>query len=495
MNRILAIPLIVALTAAGLFGQRLYRFYDPGDWVTYTNTRYVTSIARGFFTVYFGTNGGILRYDINAEKWLTPLTVSDGLPDNRIRRLAVDRMTDEIWVETARGGSYFNPTWAEWRDNEAFPSERVRESNVRPSDLPMLFPSDNFSFMPGGTLVDRNLMEYPITQTLRDDNEVVWMGLWGLGAAKADLRRDDLKILRFGPYDADIAFLDRDGDDFWFLGGNVGLPGTITRFDRSVDRWEYFEPVREAGIVSDRFSAITHDDKSIWIGTDMGLVRLDKRSKSFRSYTQFDGIYGEQVNALLAIKNNLIIGTEQGVSVFDLAHDSIYAANSPNMRGRPVYAFAFRDRIIYAGTPYGVFTLELGSSQWRRLAPASPNLRGATYAMQIVDSLLYTAGEDGVVVINLNDNTDILYDRNTKFRNAELRTLLVHQGVIWVGGSGGLFRLSNRTGNWYRYTTNDGLVSQRISTLAGDGDHVWIGTDQGVTRFYWKVFNRSDWLE
>ncbi|MCX6831054.1 MAG: hypothetical protein NT028_02845, partial [candidate division Zixibacteria bacterium] len=109
MNRLLAIPLILMLTAASLFGQRLYRFYDPGDWVTYTNTRYVTSIAKGFFTVYFGTNGGILRYDINAEKWLAPLTVSDGLPDNRIRRLAVDRMTDEIWAETVRGGSYFNP--------------------------------------------------------------------------------------------------------------------------------------------------------------------------------------------------------------------------------------------------------------------------------------------------------------------------------------------------------------------------------------------------
>jgi ligand-binding sensor domain-containing protein len=115
--------------------------------------------------------------------------------------------------------------------------------------------------------------------------------------------------------------------------------------------------------------------------------------------------------------------------------------------------------------------------------------------MQIVDSLLYTAGDDGVVVVNLNDNSDQLYDRNTKFHNAELKILLVHQGVIWVGGSSGLFRLNKRTGNWYRYTTNDGLVSQRISGLAGDGDYVWIGTDQGVTRFFWKVFNRSDWLE
>jgi len=495
MTKLKAILLVLALFATGLFGQRLYRFYDPGDWVTYTDTRYVTSIAKGFFTVYFGTSGGILRYDVNTEKWLLPLTVSDGLPDNRIRRLAVDRMTDEIWVETPRGYSYFNPTWNEWRDTPTFPTERVQQSNIQPSDLPMLFPSDDLSYLPGGRLMDRNLVEYPVTQMLRDDNEVVWMGFWGLGPARADLRRDDLKVMRFGPYDDDVAFLDRDGENFWFLGGSDGMPGTITHFDRSADRWEYFEPMRGAGIVSDRFSAIAHDDKNVWIGTDMGLVRLDKRSGSFRSYTQFEGIYGEQVNALLPIKNNLLIGTDRGVSVFDLVRDSIYSANSPNMRGRPVYAFAIRDRVIYAGTPYGVFTLELGGSQWRRMALATPDLSGAIYGLQIVDSLLYAVGDDGVVVVNLVDNSDVLYDRNVKFHGVDLRTLLVHQGVVWVGGSNGLFRLNQRTGNWYRYTTSDGLASQRVSALAGDGDYVWIGTDQGVTRFFWKVFNRSDWLE
>src|SRR5512136_716223 len=110
MNRLIAIPLILFLTTTNLFGQRLYRFYNPGDWVSYTETRYVTSIARGFNTVYFGTNGGILRYDIRFDKWLDPLTISDGMPDNRVRRLAVDRMTDELWADTPLGVGYFNPT-------------------------------------------------------------------------------------------------------------------------------------------------------------------------------------------------------------------------------------------------------------------------------------------------------------------------------------------------------------------------------------------------
>lgn len=494
MSKYFAILLALILTCDSS-SQRLYRFYDPGDWVTYTNCRYVNNIARGFNAVYFGTRGGILRYDIFADKWLDPITVSDGLPSNIIRQLAVDRITDEIWVETSRGGSYFNPTWQEWRDNLSFPQDKVQPAGIRVSDLPSLFPSEGYTYMLGGTLMDHNLMEYPITRLFRDDADVVWMGIWGVGAAKGDLRRLDLKIMSFGPYDDDIAFLDRDGEDFWFLGGSNGMPGTITHYDRSLDRWEYFEPKREDGIVSDFFSALAHDERNVWIGTDQGLVRMDKRTSRFQSYTQFEGIYGEQVIALLPIKNNLLIGTDRGVSVFDLARDSIYSANSPDMRGRPIYAFAIRDRSIYAGTENGVITLDWGASQWRRLSPSTSFLTGAVYDLQVVDSILFTAGDDGVAVINLNDGSERIYDCNTRFRNAELTALLVHNGILWVGGSSGLFRLNPRTGNWYRYTTSDGLASQRVTGLVGDGEYIWIGTDQGATRFRWKAFSRSDWME
>jgi hypothetical protein len=495
MIRRLTFLLVALLSSSSLLGQRTYNFYSAGDWVSFTNTRYITCIARGFNTIYFGTGGGLLRYDFQSERWLDPVTISDGLPDDRIRRIAVDRMTDEVWVDTPRGGSYFNPTWNEWRDNIQFPADKLQQPGIDVRDLPLLFPSDGYQYLPGGVLVDRDLVQYPITQLLRDDNEVIWMGLWGLGAARGDLRRDDLEVMTFGPYDADVAYLDKDGENLWFLGGSNGLPGTITHYDRSRETWVYLEPRRESGVISDRFSAIAHDDRNIWLGTDLGLVRIEKSGGRFRTYSHFQGIYGTQVTALLPIKGNLLIGTEQGVSVYDLVRDSIYAANSSNIRGQPIHSFAIRDRTIYAGTDYGIYSLEWGTNKWTKLTFPGADIAGAVYDMQVADSMLYTAGDDGVGVINLNDGSEALYDRNVKFGNSILSTLLVHQGVIWVGGSGGLFRLNKRTGNWYRYTTSDGLISQNVSSLVGDGDYIWIGTDRGVSRFLWKVYNRSDWLE
>ncbi len=495
MRRLLLFFAIMLLAGSSAFAQRIYNWYSPGDWVTYTDTRYVTSIARGFNTVYFGTSGGILRYDMQAEKWLDPITVSDGLPDNRIRRLAVDRLTDEIWVDTPHGGSYYSPTSQDWSDNLDFPMDKVQSSGVSLGDLPNLFPSNNYQYLPGGTLVDRNMIQYPITQMLRDEDDVVWMGLWGLGPAEADLRRDDLKIMCFGPYDADIAYLDKDGENFWLLGGSDGLPGSITHYDRSSDQWEYIEPQNESGVISDRFTALAHDDKNVWMGTDMGLVRMDKRTGSFKSYSHFEGIYGTQVNSLLPIKNNLLIGTDMGVSVYDLVRDSIYPAVTNAIQGRAVYCFAIRGRTIYAGTQFGLYSLDWGTSQWQQLSVTSGDLRGGVYDMQVVDSLLYTAGDDGLVILNLADSSEVVYDRNTKFGNSILTKLLVHQGVLWVGTSSGLYRFNKRIGTWYRYTQSDGLISQRITSLVGDGDFVWIGTDKGVSRFRWKSYNRSDWLQ
>ncbi|MGB2989182.1 MAG: hypothetical protein WBC98_04420, partial [Candidatus Zixiibacteriota bacterium] len=45
------------------------RKYLEGDWVSYSVFRYVTSIAYDFDQVYFGTTGGVTRYDRFNHHW------------------------------------------------------------------------------------------------------------------------------------------------------------------------------------------------------------------------------------------------------------------------------------------------------------------------------------------------------------------------------------------------------------------------------------------
>lgn len=490
---IIAAAVMVLIFNTGSDAQQIYNFYSPGDWVSFTNTRYVTSIATGFNTVYFGTTGGILRYDRSQDRWLDPLTISDGMPDNRVRQVVADELTDEIWVQTASQAAYYNPTFADWSYISDFPEERIEPPGISLRDLPQLLTPPGYSYFPQGFVTDRNMYEYEITELLRDDRNRIWAGLWGLGPAEIDLTINDLRLMPQGLWENSVAGLDVDGDEIWFLSAGETSIGTITYYNQATDVWSYYDPRRSGGIVSDLYFTITHDDESIWIGTEQGLIRGDKDSHTFTSYTHFEGIFGERVTALLPIENNLMIGTDAGVSVFDIKRDSIYNANSQLTAGLLVFDFAINDRTIYVATERGVYSLKWGGSTWLPLELKDPLLRGYVYDIQVVDSSLYAVSDDGVVIVDLDNRTTQVWDLYTEFKNAELFVLLVHDGVIWVGGPSGLFRYNQRTRNWYRYSENDGLISSQVSSLAADGDFIWIGTDRGATRFYWADFGRSDW--
>ena len=79
--------------------------FDRALWTAFPNMNSVTSLAEGSQYIYVGTLSGIRRYDIYGERWHRPLTVLDGLPDNRIRALAYDSHSGELWMDTPSGAA------------------------------------------------------------------------------------------------------------------------------------------------------------------------------------------------------------------------------------------------------------------------------------------------------------------------------------------------------------------------------------------------------
>ncbi|MFH2056276.1 MAG: hypothetical protein ABIJ61_09990 [bacterium] len=491
--------LLLILTVGLLLGsiqlqaQREKIFYHPDDWVSYTNSRYVNDIALGFNVVYFATNGGILRYNTFQERWLDPLTLSSGMPESNVRRIAVDRMTDEIWIETSLTDAYWNPTFEEWYQNEPFPTDIARSQRPSPDGFPQLFVDHGYNYLPGGGVIGRDLLDYQINVTLADDADVIWVGIWGLGAGRVDLRRLDLALLPFGPYDEDAAAVAVVGDDIWLPGGGEGFPGSISRWRRDLDEWEYYHPRYEPQIYSDQFYAIAGDSKNVWFGTEVGLARYEIKRERFSFYSHSDGIFGDRVTAILPVRDNVIIGSERGVSVFDLKRDSIYSAVDNLIINREIRALAIDGKTIYAGTDFGIYTLQWGGSKWSQFRLDSPYLRDEIYDLQVDSGSLYALSDEGLAVIDLASGEYQFYDRNTSFENSDLRVLLVHEGIPWVGGATGLYRLNKETNCWYHYTTADGLLSNRVRDLAGEEAWLWIATDEGLTRFYWDDPSRDDW--
>ena len=79
--------------------------FEEGDWVTYTNFRYVTSAAMDQTTVYFATTGGVIRFDKFTKEWLDPLTITDGLPDSRVNNIAYDWQSYSFSLKGGLSGS------------------------------------------------------------------------------------------------------------------------------------------------------------------------------------------------------------------------------------------------------------------------------------------------------------------------------------------------------------------------------------------------------
>ncbi|MFH1699926.1 MAG: PorV/PorQ family protein [Candidatus Zixiibacteriota bacterium] len=58
---------------------------------------------------------------------------------------------------------------------------------------------------------------------------------------------------------------------------------------------------------------------------------------------------------------------------------------------------------------------------------------------------------------------------------------------LWVGTDMGLFRLSGM--QWANFTTDEGLPSNEITVLSDAGDHILIGTANGLTKYFHGTFD------
>ena len=223
--------------------------FEEGDWVTFTDFRYVTSAATDQTIVYFGTTGGVIRYDIFAKKWMEPLTVTDGIPNERVDDIAYDPEWDRIWVKTPSGDAYYDRTLERWYLGGEFPS-RYAHNDFNAANFSLLNTGFGY-FYQDGYISDRYGRSYMLTRGAADNFDNLFVGTWGLGPVRINTRYNDLELLRYGPYDYDISNVVRIGNEFWLGDGTVELGGgALTRFNIRSGEWEWYEPRYTDGLAS-----------------------------------------------------------------------------------------------------------------------------------------------------------------------------------------------------------------------------------------------------
>jgi ligand-binding sensor domain-containing protein len=481
--------------------------YREGDWVSWSVFRYVTSIAMDFDHVYFGTTGGVIRYDRFEKKWETPFTESDGLPDNWIRNIAYAPERNEIWVDTYAGPASYQPVFREWSREFNFPAN-LAKSDTSDLNLPNFFMDYGFNFLPNGYIMDFDLNQYKITDYLKGDFDDLWIATWGLGAGLASLRSLQLSMLRFGLYDKDVKAILIDGDDMWFGGSGLFYPSQgITRYNRKSETWDYFSTSSTYFLVSNQVNACESDAKFVWFGTEDGLARFNKKDKSWKSYNTFKGLPDNEVTVLNEDHGILWIGTRLGLAFCDVRKDSIRKVDDPLLKGLYIYSILSDSDFVWVGTEQGVYSLDKDKKTWYRFYTPDNLLFGQVRSIakySSPDSLplgssdssgkktysgkdeIWFGTDMGVLGYNPVTNERMVYQSKINFSEVYVIKLVCDKRYVWVATKNGVLRLNKELQVWTKYTTLDGLLDNSVQDLILDGDYIWFGTPQGVTRFFWN---------
>lgn len=528
--------------------------YEQGDWISYSVARFVTSIAVGNQYVYFGTlQSGITRYDQFQNRWDFPWTTSNGLADNEIWTVAYDFDTGYLWCASHTAISYYHPTAERWtnffKDEFGMPKldeiesigitpnnilfetrgGRLFESNKfggvilvankigdgfiptdnirwfgkranRRKEFPHFFMSDGYLFDPTGLVEDFQFRTAEIVASVLDDWGNLWIGTWGLGAGKGDVRSLRLEMLDFGLTNVSINSLTFHDEVLW-MGGREDLlqnRGGITAWDLDREIWKYFEQRNISALRSDRIHAITVDGDDLWFSTGHGLSRYSTRERIWRTYDNFDGLSDNEVFDTAVDGSTVWVATANGISYISKKHlakkDSLkFRYLSPgNLTLVRVYDLELMENLLWAGTDQGVYVYDTKKKFGGYSAEIEGPIDFVTNSISRYKNEIWFGTNSGIDVYDINKKKWLGVPEGRFFPNTPINRILASKEAVWAATNRGVMKFNRQSRSWRTFTTEDGLIDNRVHAILLDGDYIWFGTERGITQFFWNDPSRVD---
>ena len=405
----------------------------------------VSCIAVDGNYVWFGTDSGLNRYDKSIDSWAVR-SKKDGLISNNIRAISVE--PEYVWVGTAE----------DKRDRDRRRYRDIREKKSMGGVSRYQRSTDSWN---NYSKADGLIGEWITTMAVGED--MVWFGTYKSGVSSYS-KTDQTFVGSYTKTDLLVSDKIRsimvDGNSVWFGTANGG----VQRYIKSVNTWVRY--TQKDGLADDHVTWINVSGNEVWFGTyQNGVSKFDKASGKWTIYAKADQLADEDVRVIAADETgNLWIGTAEGLSKYAPDNQKWLNYNKKNgLASNYIAAVAINNGQIWIGTDRGLGKL-LDNGQWQFYAPRSGIPQGGN-------------GNDGLsteFVTALAFADQAMYDPQTKIPNS---------GVLWAGTSDGifLFNLANR--QWESFADKDGLPTELITTLAVDDNYIWAGTHNGLWRY------------
>jgi len=469
--------------------------YYPGDWSAVTSVRYVQTAVTTNDYVCFGTTGGIIRYDRFAQRWLTPMTTANGLPSNDILQLGYDIRTDELYAATPDGNAVYRPVADEWYDIDFFPDSLSQPWNS--IDLTRLTLPFGYDALRQGYITDPQLRSYQIQGAIEDSYDNWWVATWGNFVWEWEFGTFSLNPERQGLFDNAVYSIYQDSDRVYFGGTDpYDTESGISIYDTTDNSWNYYEARYTEGFASDYVNCIVGDDsgKYVWLATNKGLTRFDPRREQFRTYDHRAGLSDDFIWSLKADGDILWVGTDFGIDGIFLPADSVFNATTDPIRGASVYDIDVVDDVVWLGTDRGLFRLVKPTPVWYRFGadtgPLSDRIRSITHDAKHI----YLGTNRGIGIIDREGDDPVQYFESPSVLPSDdiYDIAVTADSIVWAATPLGLMRFVPATLERRLFTEEDGLIDIFVETIVVDGDYLWLGTENGVSRFRWNNPMRID---
>lgn len=458
------------------------------DGLSQSQVNTITQDFQGF--MWFGTVDGLNRYDgYNFKVYKPEVENHEGFQSNFILSLYEDK-NKTLWVGTRGGLNYYD------RDNDKFIH---------------CYPDENDTLKLGN--------QYAMVITETHDGKLL------IGTTKTGLLQYDRKTQKFSNWpDFDntpeiliannVLDIMEENDKILWLATNRGL----VRFNRNINDFNiYTYNEDDPKTINHKICRTLDMDKNgtIWVGTNRGFNRMiqkgspDNPEISFERFSHDDdnpnsfsdfGVF----SALIDSEDRFWLGTwETGLDLYDKENKRFYnyqpELSNPYSITNKAVAGIYQDRsgiVWFATWGGGVCRYDRKKSKFKRYQPVANDENslnnGYICSLLAKDSIIWI-GTWGGGLNKYNSITEeykhFMVDDDTELsleHNAIYGLYMDNENRFWIGTRMGikLFDPVNETFKEYPIGEEEKGISNRIvRAMFGDGDIIWIGTDEGLNKF------------
>lgn len=318
----------------------------------------------------------------------------------------------------------------------------------------------------------------------------VWLGTAGGGAFKVDPVFNRGEAEPFGML-GDGATAVAAGPGGVWIGGSGRIGGGrdgLTYADNEMRHWRWIDGGVASPFAGVRITAISAVGRSVWVGTDHGLVRVDAQTGAIaQRWDDTRGLPSAVVLAVAAAADGAWVATTHGV-VF--VHETAIGkgdtgVDAPVLENFPAQALLLRRDTLWIGSNAGVLVLPPGSPTPRQLRVADREQRvsQSVVALASADSIVAFATAGGEV-LRVNARTGDLQDTLSivnPARAGRIHALAMDGSTVWIAGDAGVV-IANRATRAERFLPAFGELPGEAFGVALTPAYAWIAARDGVVR-------------